>query len=137
MKIKLFNYNRIFEKKSVKLGMFSLSFGVLPAMAAGQWASQQWGNNSGGGSGGGGGGSGGGGGGGTSPQLPSPGPAPQPLPPAPGGVPEAGGTGGCGSSDPGSTDIGGIFNPGILNPVGDGTGVLPDTNPTWQVPMTE
>jgi len=132
MKIKFLNYNKIFEKKSIKLGMFSLSFGILPAMAAGQWAAQTWGGNSGGSQGGG----GGGGGGGSSPQLPSPGPTPAPMPPGPNGVPEAGGTGGCGSSDPGSTDNGGIFNPGILSPVGDGTNLIPQ-GPEWLPPPTD
>ena len=132
MKIKFFNYNKIFEKKSIKLGMFSLSFGILPAMAAGQWAAQTWG-----GGGGGGGSGGGGGGGGTGGGTPTPGPAPAPLPPGPNGTPEGGGTGGCGSSDPGSTDNGGIFNPGILSPVGDGTGPLPQTNPNWTVPIPD
>jgi hypothetical protein len=129
MKIKFLNYNKIFEKKSIKLGMFSLSFGILPAMAAGQWAGQQWGGGGGGGS------QGGGGNGGSSPQLPSPGPVPAPFPPGPNGTPEAGGTGGCGSSDPGSTDNGGIFNPGILNPVGDGTNLIPQ-GPEWFPPVT-
>lgn len=116
-KLKFLNFKKVFNKKTIGF-MVTAQFGLFPIAGGAAYA---WGYGQ---------GNGGsqGGGGGTTPQpqpTPLPGPTPAPTPAPPNGTPDGGNTGGCGSSNPGTIDVG-ITNPIIFDP-----GPVPDLPPIF------